>query len=185
MKNVVLVHGLNGVTKMDDWLKRELEENGVDVALPSFPLREEATYEKWVGVMDSAGALTDETIVICHSIGNAFLIKYIAEKKFKIDTYIGLAGFAKVFSHDGEDVLNTAIKDFAVTNEEIRAFVMSTKKRYAFYSDNDSVIPDDIREEYPRTIDAVPVLIHGVGHMGSRSGLENFQELLDLIKSCL
>lgn len=186
MKNVILIHGINGVPKIFEWLKAELEKFGYQVIMPSFPVQEGTVYEKWKRIMDEYRRFINEnSIIVCHSIGNEFIIKYLAQNEIKIDTYIGLAGFAEIFYNEDKDVLNAAVERFAVNQDEKRDFVALTGKRYAIYSDNDHIVPLEVLERYPKEVDAEPIFIPGIGHMGKRSGLEEMPELLGLVKENL
>ena len=183
VRNVILIHGINGIPKMFEWLKSRLENEGIDVIMPSFPPQEGTIYEDWARIFDQyIDSIQPGSIVVCHSIGNEFLIRYFAEKNYKVRTYIGLAGFAKTYYNDGKDVLNAAVEKFLVNDNQIELFKQSTSRRYAIYSDNDHIVPFEVLEEYPKQIDAKPILIRGIGHMGKKSGLEEFPELFDLIK---
>ena len=186
MKRVILIHGFNGIPKMYEWLRDKLVAVGIEVILPSFPPQEGVVYEKWAEVLDSyRDYLNEDAIVVCHSIGNEFLIKYLFEKQLAIDSYIGLAGFADVFYHEEKEVLNRAVEKFLVSGDEKAYFVDATRKRFAIFSDDDHLIPRDVLEQYPREIQAQPILIPGIGHMGKRSGLEEFPALLELVQKCL
>lgn len=182
MKNILLIHGYNGIPKIYNWLKEKLEEQGYNVYIPEFPPREEAIYNNWKNILDEFNQyFNNETIVIAHSIGNGCLIKYLAENNIKIDLYIGLAGFDKYFEHEGRDDLNRAIKEFIPDIEKIEKFKKLTNNRYAIYNDNDHIVPFDILENFPKNIDAKPMFIKGIGHMGKKSGLEKIPEVLDII----
>ncbi len=182
-KNVILIHGINGIPKMFEWLKNQLENEGIDVIMPSFPPQEGTIYEDWAKIFDQyIDSIQPGSIVVCHSIGNEFLIRYFSEKNFHVQTYIGLAGFAKTYYNDGKDVLNTAVEKFLVNDNQIELFKKSTSRRYAIYSDDDHIVPFEVLEEYPKQIGAKPILIRGIGHMGKKSGLEEFPELFDLVK---
>lgn len=182
-RNVILIHGINGIPKMFEWLKSRLEDEGIDVIMPSFPPQEGTIYEDWEKIFDQyIDSIQTGSIVVCHSIGNEFLIRYFAEKNYKVRTYIGLAGFAKTYYNEGKDVLNTAVEKFLVNDNQIELFKKSTSRRYAIYSDDDHIVPFEVLEEYPKQIGAKPILIRGIGHMGKKSGLEEFPELFDLVK---
>ena len=45
MKNVLLIHGFNGIPKIFDYFKKELENRGYKVIIPDFPIRDEITVE--------------------------------------------------------------------------------------------------------------------------------------------
>lgn len=181
MKNILLVHGFNGVPKVFYWLKENLKE--YEVIIPEFPPREGVVYENWYSIMEKyKSKINKDTIVVAHSIGNEFIIKYLYENNINIDLYIGLAGFSKVFSCEGKDVLNRALEKFVVNEKEIIKFRKDlTNTRYAIYSDNDHIVPFKVLEEYSKDINATGVLIPGIGHMGKKSGVESIKEILDII----
>ena len=182
MRNVILIHGFNGIPKLYEWLKSELETRGVEVILPSFPSGENTTYENWAKVLDEyTSSISDDSIVVCHSVGNEFIIKYLAKNHQEVNTYIGLAGFAEKFHVKGKDILNSVVENFLVSSEEKQKFISLTKNRYAIYSDDDHIVPFEVLAAFPKEIDAKPILIPNIGHMGHRSGLEKLPELLDLI----
>ena len=183
MKNIILIHGINGTPKVFEWLKTELEKSGYEVIMPSFPIQEGAIYEKWKDVLNQyKDSINSDSVVVRHSIGNEFIIKYLAERHLKIDVYIGLAGFAEVFYNEGKDVLNAAVERFVVNEDEEREFISLTNHRYAIYSDDDHIVPFDVLERYPREINAKAIFMPGIGHMGKKSGLEKLPKVLDLIE---
>lgn len=183
MKNVLLVHGYNGIPKIYKWLKEELQKLEYNVLIPEFPPREGVIYENW---KDKFGKyknyIKEDSIVIAHSIGNEFIIKYFNENNLKVDLYISLAGFAKYFEDEGREDLNRACKEFLATDIEVENFKNLCNKKYSIYSNNDHIVPFEILEEYSRKIEAIPILIEGIGHMGKKSGLEELPKVLELIR---
>lgn len=183
MQNVLLIHGYNGIPKIYEWLKKELNKKGYSVIVPEFPPQEGVKYDIWKTILnDYKKFINEETIIVAHSIGNEFIIKYLTENNLKVDLYIGLAGFADVFEHDGREELNRAVKEFLINRNEIDSFSKLTNKRFAIYSDNDHIVPFEVLEQYPKTINATPFLIKGIGHMGKKSGLETIPEVLEIIE---
>lgn len=80
MKNVLLIHVFNGIPKIFNYFKKELENKGYNVILPNFPLREEITIDGYFKVFDEyRETFKDNLIVIAHSIGNPMFIKYISQ----------------------------------------------------------------------------------------------------------
>lgn len=184
MKNSILIHGLNGIPKIYIWIQNQLVKDGIDVVVPNFPPQDGVKYDSWSEILDSyKNLITDETAIVCHSIGNEFLIKYLYKNKLKIKVYIGLAGFSDTFQWEGKDELNRAVKEFLATEREKQYFISATEKRYAIYSDDDHVVPFDILKKYPQDINAEPILIPNIGHMGKRSGLEELPQVLNIIKN--
>ncbi|MGN1297469.1 MAG: alpha/beta hydrolase [Clostridia bacterium] len=182
MKNVILIHGYNGIPKIYEWLKEKLVQKGNLVIMPKFPTQEGVIYDIWKKIFDDyKNNINEETIVIAHSIGNEFLIKYLAENNINIKIYVSLAGFADSFENEEKEDLNRAIKEFLVTTKEVEMLNKLVCKKYSIYSDNDHIVPFDILEKYPKIIGAKAMLIKGIGHMGKKSGLETIPEVLDII----
>lgn len=184
VRNIIMIHGYNGIPKIYEWLKEELEQMGYSVILPQLPIKENVIYEKWRKILDDyKNEINSETIVIAHSIGNEFIIRYVVENNIKIKEYIGLAGFAEYFENKGNEDLNRAIKEFLVTKKEIDNFKNLVDKKWCIYSNNDHIVPFDILEKYPKTIESEFIFIKGIGHMGKKSGLETIPEVLEIINS--
>lgn len=183
MPNAILIHGYNGTPKVFNYFKEELSKKGYNVIIPEFPSKLECRYKVWKPIMDKyKELLNSDTIVIAHSIGNIFYLKYTYENKIDINKYIGLAGFCKNFEVEERDDINIALRDFIASSEEINFFKKASFKKYAIYSNNDHIVPFDVLKDYPRKINAIPVYIEGVGHMGRRSGIERIEEVIDIIE---
>lgn len=184
MKNIILIHGYNGIPKIFNWLKEELNKKEYNVIVPEFASREGVIYSDWKQIMNNYKEyFNKDTIAICHSIGNEFLIKYLNENDISIDLYISSAGFCEKFEHEGRDDLNRAVKEFLVNKEEINKFKKLVRKSYSIYSDNDHIVPFDILESFVKNISSTPMLIKGIGHMGKKSGLETIPEVLEIIEN--
>lgn len=184
MKTAFIIHGFNGDTTytFGPWLKNELEKRNYNVIMPNFPIRSEATYLGWSNILDKYINLFDEnTIIICHSIGNPFIIKYLAENKLKAKLYISVAGFCKLFTVPERADLNNAFIDFQVKLDNINYCKSNIQNRYSLYSDNDHVIPFDILENFIHSLDSVPVFISGVGHMGNRDNIHDLPQILPIL----
>lgn len=182
MNKVIILHGFNGTPKVHKWLKSELENKGYDVFMPEFPPREGVVYKDWKKILNKyKGFFNDETILVAHSIGNEFIIKYLKENMLKAKGYVGLAAFGEYYELEGREDLSRAAKDFLINEEEIEYFKNNVLQRFSIYSDNDHIVPFELLERFPKIIDSKSLLIKGLGHMGSKSGVESIPELLEII----
>ena len=184
MKTAFIIHGFNGDTTytFGPAIKIFLEEKGYIVIMPNFPIRSEASYSKWANILDNfKDYFNSETIVIAHSIGNPFFIKYLFENELKVNTYISVAGFCDLFKVPDREDLNTAFIDFAVSNNQIEYCKNSILHRFSLYSDNDHVIPFNILENFISKLKSSPVFIKGVGHMGNRDNITRLPEIEKII----
>ncbi len=184
MKNVLLVHGFNGIPKIFEYFKRELEKESYNVILPEFPVREEITVKGYFEVFDKYKELFNEDlIVVAHSIGNPMFIKYISKHNLKVGKYISLAGFSKDFFNEGKDVLNEKVKLTILTNEELDIVKKAINEKYSIYSDSDHLVPFELLEQFCDDINSVAIPMKDIGHMGKKSGLEELPKVIELINS--
>lgn len=182
MKNVLLIHGFNGIPKIFNYFKRELESKGYNVILPNFPVREEITVEGYFKVFDEYKDLfNSDLIVIAHSIGNPMLIKYISANGYTVGQYISLAGFSKAYYHEDKEVLNEKVKLTVLSDKEINDANELIKDKYSIYSKDDHVVPYDLLVSFSNEINSKATSIDGIGHMGNKSGLEELPEVIDII----
>lgn len=182
MKNVMLIHGFNGVPKIYDYFKKVLEEKGYNVIIPEFPTRTDITIDRFFNVFDKYKSyFNKDLIVIAHSIGNAMLLKYISKNNLNARLYISLAGFGEPFIIEGRDDLNNVITPIAISSCEKEKVINLIKERWSIYSDNDHIVPYSILEEFPKIINSHSMLIKGIGHMGKKSGLETLPQVIEII----
>ena len=182
MKNVLLIHGFNGIPKIFENFKIELENLGYNVIMPDFPVREEITIEGYNKVFDEYKELFNkDLIVVAHSIGNAMFIKYISNNNYSIGKYISLAGFSKDFFNEGKDVLNEKVKLAVLSDKEIEDTKRLVNERYSIYSKDDHIVPYELLKEFSILIDSSSMSIDGIGHMGKKSGLEKLPKVIDII----
>ncbi len=182
-KNVLLIHGFNGIPKIFYYFQKELEAQGYNVIIPNFTVREEINISAYFKVFDMyRNIMNEDLIVVAHSIGNPMFIKYICKNNMNIGLYISLAGFAEPFYVEGKDVLNQVIKPLKISDEEKSKNVNLINEKYSIYSDNDHIVPFKILEEYSSVVDSKPVLISGIGHMGKKIGLEELPEVIKIIQ---
>lgn len=79
--------------------------------MPSLPVQKEISFNQWEDELDKLGTPAEVALLIAHSIGNEFMIRYCAKHHLEVRLYIGLAGFVESFVHDGRDDLNEVIAE--------------------------------------------------------------------------
>ena len=186
MKNIILVHGYNGIPPIFTYFKEQLEQRNYNVIIPEFPIRTDISIEKYFEVFDLYKEYFDKkTIVIAHSIGNPMFIKYMSKNNMNINTYISLAGFTKPFYIEGKDDLNKVISLINISEEEKEKTIELIKNKYSIYSDNDHIVPFDLLKEFCKDIDSNDIFIKNVGHMGRKSGIYELPEVIEIIDKCI
>lgn len=184
MRNILLVHGFNGMLKIFDYFKKNLTSLGFNVIMPIFPIREEITIEGYFDVFDRYRQfINKETIVVAHSIGNAMFIKYLSKNELQVSTFISLAGFSDPFYNQGKDILNEKVALVKLSDNEKKNTQKFINKRYSIYSNDDHIVPYKILKNFSKDINSLPIEIKNIGHMGKKSGLEELPQVINIIKT--
>ena len=183
MKNVIIIHSYNGDTKESfaPSIERTCRENDIDYYFLRFPTRNEATYESWEKVLDEyrdKGILNEDSIIIAHSLGTQFIIKYLAKNNINIDTYISVAGF---INFKGREDLERVLGPFAPTEEEFEKCKELITNRYSVYSDNDELNSIDKLKGYAEKLAAEEIIIEGAGHFNPKSEITEIESINDII----
>ena len=181
--NCIIVHGSNS-TEVDSkrgvpenerhwkpWLKKELEKRGVKVSNDLYPDDWLPDYNKWKKVFEK-NEVDKNTILVGHSAGTAFLLRWLAENKKKINKLILVAPSV---IKDGKYLGLSKLKDFK--------FDASLKKYFneliIIYSDDDD---DDIlnsAKAVNKKLGGKLINLHGKGHFTEDDmGKKEFPELL-------
>ena len=87
MTNVFIFHGTGGYPEENwfPWMKQKLEELGCKVIVPQFPTPENQTLKNWFKVLKDYEQLYNEnTILVGHSLGCAFLLRVLEKYNIKI-----------------------------------------------------------------------------------------------------
>ena len=77
-----------------NWLEGKLREKGIDAIAPDMPKSWNPKYEEWKNVFEKY-PVTDNTLLVGHSCGGAFLVRWLLETKRKVKKLI-LVSPAKV-----------------------------------------------------------------------------------------
>lgn len=185
MKNVFLIHSLNGNT-IDSFapsVEKFCKENNLDYYYPEFPIRAEASPESWEKILDTYvknGTLNQESMIITHSIGTKCIPKYLAKNNLRIDTFVSVAGFVDYIGRT--DYLKDVNEIFKISDEEFYTAQNLIKTRYALYSDNDNNSPIEKCEKYANKLNATKVLVKGAGHFTCEDGIFEIDELNKILK---
>ena len=89
VSNIFILHSLNGDT-LRMWgsdIKDIFDQKEIDVIMPQFPIRSESKYEKFRDILKfyyKNGKLNNNSIVIAHSIANAYFIRFCEEKNLRL-----------------------------------------------------------------------------------------------------
>lgn len=103
MKKAIIIHGyytkeeycdLDRPSPSNDhwipWLQRQLLLKGIETQTPEMPGFYEPNYEKWKETLDMFKP-DKETILVGHSCGGGFLVRYLSEQNIKVNNVILVA----------------------------------------------------------------------------------------------
>lgn len=181
MKNVILIHSYNADTfeSFAPSIEKMCVENNIPYIAPKFPIRQEATFEGWEEIFNKCD-INEDSIIIAHSLGTQFIIKYLAKNSIKISTYISVAGF---INYEGRKDLETILNRFKPSDIDFEKCKTLIKNKYSIYSDNDEVNEISKLENYANKLGAEKILLEGKGHFNPSSGVKCIDEVNRILKS--
>jgi len=134
-------------TGWSDSLRKELG-NRFDVLLPRMPNPSNAKYEEWKIIFKKISKLLEKNIVLIgHSLGAIFLVKYLSENKFpkKILATLLVSG-----PYNGED-MEESLGDF-VLPKSLNRLEKQGGKIFLYQSRDDLVVPYTHLEKYKKAL---------------------------------
>ncbi len=187
MVNCIIVHGSNSTKKgskeglpenerhWKPWLKRELEKRGISVSNELYPKDWFPNYEDWKE-MFGKNNINNHTVLIGHSAGGAFLVRWLGETKNKIKKLI-LVSPGKAGRETRKKLSNLYGRN---TYKSIKNYV---ENGIIVFTSNDD-IPVHIKNayEYENELPAKVIYLKDKGHFTlGDMGTEEFPELLEEI----
>lgn len=178
MKNAVIIHGWGGNSQSNwfPWLKTELEKQEFRVSVPDFPNTEYPILSEWLDHCKSNITVDEETILIGHSLGVSFILRFLEQLDSQIKAAFLVAGF--------ERSLNIPeVENFVHEPFDWQKIKKACRKFFVINSDNDPYIPLSIAHELAKKLDAKLFIEHNEGHLNGFGGTPPYNKLLNLIFS--
>ena len=185
MKNIFIIHSLNGDT-LEFWgqdVKQKFSDK-LNVYTPKFPIRADSRYEKFDEILSKyleSKELNENSIVICHSIGNPYFIRFCREHNFVPNNYIAVApGAVYNYPSTRTDYI-VAVKEQAYLKQVDFDYAKNFKNIYLLYSDQD----DGNKEKFTRfskDFNTKDMYLKGYNHFDGYHRIYQIPELIDLIK---
>jgi len=168
---------LDRLVVRDRWIRNLAKDLGEDylVLTPKMPNSTNARYEEWKTWFENVLTVLDkELILIGHSLGGIFLVKYLSENKIdKTIKAIFLLG-----APFDDDLGEESLADF-VLPENLSGFSDQVEKMFFLHSKDDPCVPCDHAFKYQKKLpEAKLVIFENKGHFNE----EEFPELAELIK---
>jgi len=185
MVNVFIIHGAFGNPEENwfPWLKSKLEKLGCNVFVPKFPTPENQNLENWNEIFEKYKDKLDEnSIVIGHSLGPAFLLRVLERIDSPIKGAFFVSGFTKLLGNETFDSINKTFVDKDFNWDKIRN---NCKHFSVYHSNNDPYVPIECANELSEKLGVNLTIIENAGHFNKDSGYIKFEKLLEEIKGTL
>lgn len=177
MKNYFVIHAL-GRTENDYWykfIKHEMEDKGYQCFVPTMPPIENMSYDSWANKFNEyKNFINEDSVLIGHSTGAIFIIKYLMEHNLKISKYISVVGFNKENPKSVNLSWEEINKTFFVEN--LTKFKEFAKERIAFYSPSD-IYDFNVLDDFATQIEAKKEIIENAGHF-TKGYEKEFNEII-------
>ncbi len=183
VSNVVIVHGSPKEDKPDEfpqnkkhwilWMKNQLEKNGIKTETPLMPKPWKPNYKKWKKEFEKLD-INENTILIGHNAGGAFMVRWLSENRQKIKKLILVAPSKET------TIESLRIKDFC--NFEINKKIKELVEDIVVFISNDKEETIKSAYFYKKELSAKLINLKNKGHF-TLSGMKTkeFPELLDEI----
>src|ERR1700733_15685405 len=108
--NIIIVHGAYGhpFENWFNWMKIELEKLGIECFVPQLPTPNGQELKNWLLLFNStiSPIITPDTILIGHSLGAAFLLRWLEQTNKIISTAILVGSFIGNVGIEKFDIIN-------------------------------------------------------------------------------
>jgi predicted alpha/beta hydrolase family esterase len=184
MKNAIIIHGCSSTPAESmefdtkhwmPWLQKELAAREIPAAIPFMPQSWAPVYGSWRAEFEKS-EIGEETTLIGHSCGCAFLVRWLGDSKKRIDKLILVAPW-KIGTSSAE---KRSFYDYPI-DETIKSRV---NKIIMFTADNEEENGKKSLEMFRSALGGTVIELKGRGHyvMGDMQ-TEEFPELLEAVIS--
>lgn len=190
VSNIFVLHSLNGDT-LKMWgqdIKEKFAQKEIDVIMPEFPIREKSTFEKFKEILEfyiNTGELNNNSIVVSHSIGNAYFIRFCKEINYEPKAYIAVAPGAIYEYPSIRNDYTVQIKEKAYLKQDSFDYIKNiSSKKYCLYSDED----DKNIEKFTRFLNdtnSEGMYLKYYNHFDGYHRIYKIPELVELINNLL
>lgn len=189
-ENIFILHSLNGDT-LNIWgqdIKENFNKQNIEVILPQFPIRADSSYEKFRDILIeylNNDSLNENSIVICHSIGNAYFIRFCKEMEYIPKAYIAVAPGAVYNIPSNRDDYTVKVKAQAYCKQEQLDFIKNKiKNKYCFYSD-ESEPKEKMFKKFIEDTNSEGIYLKYYNHFDGYHRIYKIPELTKLINEIL
>lgn len=180
--DIVIMHGTGGSPDGNwfPWLKSELEKLGHNVYVPKFPTPENQSVKSWCATLDAqAPRFGENTILIGHSCGAAYLLHVLEEIAKPVAQSIFVSGFIDKLGNEWFDNLNETFVNHDFDWAKIRK---NAGDITVFHGDNDPYVPMHAAMRLSDGLQTKITVIPNGGHLNAEFEYTEFPEILQVLK---
>ena len=188
--NIFILHSLNGDT-LKIWgqdVKETFIQKNINVIMPEFPIRADSKYEKFKEILKKYidnGQLNEDSIVVAHSIGNPYFMRFCKEMNYVPKSYIAVApGAVYEYPSLRNDYIVEVKKQAYLKKDTLDYIKDNINSKYCLYSDED----DKNQEKFTRFIDdtkAKGIYLKYYNHFDGYHRIYKIPELNELLNELL
>ncbi len=188
--NIFVLHSLNGDT-INIWgrdIKENFNKQGIEVVLPEFPIRADSSYNKFKEILKEYidnKTLNENSIVIGHSIGNAYFIRFCKEMNYIPKAYVAVAPGAVYNTPSSRNDYTVKVKEQAYCKQEQLDYIKEkVEAKYCLYSDEG----EPKKEMFKRFIEdtnSIGIYLKYYNHFDGYHRIYKIPELTELVNKIL
>lgn len=180
MNNALIIHGFgsNPNEHWIPWLKHELENQSYDVLAPEFPDTNHPKLENWLKYNEQFQDTLSNSIMIGHSLGGTFILRFLEQCKIKIQHAYLIAIPIHLI---GNEKFDPVIKNFFEKDFDWDTIRQHCNNFTIFHGDNDPYVPISHAKDLAHHLNGDLHIIKNGGHLNTTAGYTTFPELLKTI----
>lgn len=182
---VFIFHGAYGYPEENwfGWLRRELLGCGIPCEVPQFPTPVGQSLQNWLAVFGgTARNIDSNTILIGHSLGAAFMLRWLELNSVRIKAAILVGAFIGAVGVPQFDTIN---RDFFSRPFNWNALRARTSRFVCYHGDKDPHVSMENFQFLAECLGAKKILVSEGGHFNAAAGYRQFPLLLTHLKQLL
>ena len=180
--NFVIIHGVMASPKAHwfPWLKSQLLSHGLECDVPKMPTPENQKLDVWLKTLNDLSIVRQNSILIGHSIGAAFILRFLQQSNLRGLQTILLAPFVDKINLEPYDILNASFIQSPDDPFDWRKIQLAAHKILCIAGENDPYVPLSLSKFVANKLEVKLEVIQNGQHLNSDAGFIKFPRLLDL-----
>lgn len=171
MKRVFIIHGWGGHPNEGWllWLRKELQERGIEVVTPEMPNTNHPKITEWIDFLAAqVGKVDEDTYFVGHSIGCQTILRYLqrldeSEKSggvIFVAPWLDKEGSLHLYDEQEREIAKPWIEE-PINLEAVKSHA---NKFVGIFSDNDECVPLHNKLRFENDLGAETFIEHSKGH---------------------